>query len=81
MYSVICELTEKQLENIYVTDHEYRSILINLKLTNSLFYKIIPIINRLSTNWYQSYQLTNTIGQMLTYIDKCNKVCILIFTV
>lgn len=78
MYSIICELAEKQLENIYETGHEYRSILINLKLTNSLFYKIIPIINKLSTNWHQPYQLTNTIGQMLTYIDKCNKVCILI---
>ncbi|VVC32778.1 Hypothetical protein CINCED_3A020988 [Cinara cedri] len=73
MYSVICELAEKQLENIYITDHEYRSILINLKLTNSVFYKIIPIINRLSTSWHQSSHLTNTIGQMLTYIDKCNK--------
>lgn len=78
MYSSICELAENQLENINETDHEYRSIVTNIKLINSLFYKIIPIINRSSTNLRQSYILTNTICQMLKFVDKSNKVCIVI---
>lgn len=76
MYSNICELAENQLENINETDHEYRSIVTNIKLTNSLFYKIIPEITSSSTNWRQSYLLTNTISQMLKFVDKSNKVCI-----
>lgn len=78
MYGTICELIEKQLENIDKIDHEYRSLLINLKLTNSLFYKIIPAFISSSVNWYQSYFLKNIINLMLIYVDKSNKVCILI---
>lgn len=76
--STICEFAEKQLENINHKDLEYKSIFINIKLTNSLFYKIIPVIIKSSTNWHQSYLLTNTITQMLIYVDRCNKVCIYI---
>lgn len=78
IYSTICVLAEKQLENINESDHEFRSTLINLKLTNSIFYKIIPVLTRLSNDCHHSYFLTTTISQMLTYVDKCNKVCILI---
>jgi len=78
MYSSICELAENQLENINEADHEYRSIVTNIKLTNSLFYKIIPVITKSSTNLRQSYILTNTICQMLKFVDKSNKVCIVI---
>lgn len=80
MYSTICELAENQLENINETDHEYRSIVTNVKLTNSLFYKIIPVIVRSSSNWRQSYLLTNTICQLLKFVDKSNKVYLLIVT-
>lgn len=73
MYSTICELAENQLENINETDHDYRSVVTNVKLTNSLFYKIIPVIIRSSSNWRQSYLLTNTICQMLKFVDKSNK--------
>jgi len=78
MYSTICVLAEKQLDNINESDYEYQSILVNFKLANSIFYKIIPVLTRLSNNCRQSYLLTTTISQMLTYVDKCNKVCILI---
>lgn len=81
IYITICEHTEKQLENINESDQEFRSILINLKLTNKLFYKIIPVITRLSNNCHQSYLLTNTIIQMLKYVDKCNKVCIYLYQI
>jgi len=80
MYTTICELAENQLENINETDHEYRSIVTNVKLTNSLFYKIIPVIVRSSSNWRQSYLLTNTICQLLKFVDKSNKVYLLIET-
>lgn len=76
MYTSICELAEKHLETINEIDYDYRSSLINLKLINSLSYKIIPVITKSSTNWRQSYLLINTISQMLSYVDKCNKVCI-----
>jgi len=78
MYIAICQLAEKQLENINETDHTFRSTLINLKLINSLFYKIIPLITISFTNWRKSCILRYTISQMLTYVDKCNRVCILI---
>lgn len=78
MYCTICELSKKQFDNISQINHDYRSVLINLKLINSLFYKIIPIITKPSTDWRQSYILSNTISQMLSYVDKCNRVCILI---
>jgi len=78
MYSSICELAENRLENINEADHEYRSMITNIKLTNSLFYKIIPVITKSSTNLRQSYILTNTICQMLKFVDKSNKVCIVI---
>lgn len=77
MYITICEVAEKQLENINESDQEFRSILINLKLTNQLFYKVIPVIARLSNNFHRSYPLTNTINLMLKYVDKCNKVCLI----
>lgn len=76
MYSTICVLAEKQLDNINQSDQEYQSILINFKLANSIFYKIIPVLTRLSNNCRQLYNLTTTISQMLTYVDKCTKVCI-----
>lgn len=76
MYSTICQLAEKQLENINETDHEFQSTLINLKLINSLFYKIIPVITISFTNRHQSCALRFTINQMLTYVDKCNRVFI-----
>ena len=76
MYNSICELAENQLKNINETDHEYRSIVTNIKLTNSLFYKIIPVITKSCTEWRQSYLLTNIICQMLKFVDKSNKVCI-----
>lgn len=75
MYSTICELVEKQLENINEINYEYQPTLINLKLISSLFYKIVPVITKTSTNWRQSHVMTNILNQMLTYVDKCNKVC------
>lgn len=78
MYTTICELAVNQLENINELDQEYRSVVTNIKLTNSLFYKIIPVITR-CTNRRQSYLLTNTICQMLKFVDKSNKVCIVDF--
>lgn len=78
MYSSICELAKNQLENIKEPNFEYQSILINLKLINSLFYKIIPIIVKSSNNLHKPYILTTTINQMLIYVDKCNKVSSLI---
>lgn len=73
MFSTICVLVEKQLKNINKIDHEYRS-LINFKLINSLFYKILPVFTSSSNNWHQPYHMTYIINQMLTYVDKCNKV-------
>lgn len=78
MYCTVCELSKKQFDNISQITHDYRSVLINLKLINSLFYKIVSIITKPSTNWRQSYILSNTISQMFSYVDKCNRVCILI---
>lgn len=75
MYYTICKLSEKQLDNLSESDREYRSILINLKLTNSLFYKIMPIVTKKTTNWLHSYLLTNIISRMLSFVDSCNKVC------
>lgn len=78
MYKTICELAEKQLENINESNHDYRSILINLKLINSLFYKIIPAMTKSLNNLHQPYSLATTISQMLNYVEKCNKVSTMI---
>lgn len=76
MYNTICDLVEKQWININETEQDYQSVYVNFKLTNSIFYKTTHVITKSSTKWRSSYFLTNTINQMLTYVDKCNKVCI-----
>ncbi|XP_050440480.1 uncharacterized protein LOC126845696 [Adelges cooleyi] len=73
IYKGVCQLAEQQLTCIDdLSQNDHRTLLVNLKVANALFYKIIPVVTKVS-NWHKTYLLTNAINQMLVLVEKHNR--------